>query len=708
MKVNITTLTNSFILNDIQYQKGALSINTDALPIVQIGTFKTKLSDITADGQTFANAQAFQDWASGSKMFASQGGGGGGGNVPSGTEKQVVGYDAGGNPAAVSLGLKQLSDITGIPPFSNGLVALTAINQSTGAAFKSIIELSTDTPKSGTVPTYVSGGRLKVADATDVGDSVNKGQLDRLDYRLGANYMIVKSGANTVATPRFNSGLPTITNTNSASVFQQAVNAISTGLGGKIVFDGDFTFTDTVTITGFDGQFDPRVQISIEGLGYQSRITQNTAGKSIFLYKNKVSAILRNMYLVVGNSGASAIVGDDTGTSPSFGEISIYEGIIENVKVQHSGTAEAVLLKNFFNLQVSHLDVISTTQDAIVLKGTSTNGQNYGNSNFSFVHATGSNTVGKSSISIISDVPNHPINLLTFSNLSIGFGNIGLYMRGATSCTFLLADIEYTPRNIVMANGVAGVNTGNNKFVNSYLYTNVGGTAIECASNSFGNDFNGRIESDDATLTVINDTQQFQAANSYNIVAGYGLGANPTINITSQAFTPFMMRKVFDNLTVMRGPYIVPDLTAVTQNIKPSTGNTRDLGDASNFFANVYAQNLRGNFLLSRSADLQLSTNSTGSGIEFSRNNTGAKDGKFQGTTGELSLGGLTPQAGSQLSVNSTTRYSLPYPRMTNTQKGTLTNLVAGASVYVTDGTATDGSTGVLQVYNGTAWKNAW
>jgi hypothetical protein len=32
----------------------------------------------------------------------------------------------------------------------------------------------------------------------------------------------------------------------------------------------------------------------------------------------------------------------------------------------------------------------------------------------------------------------------------------------------------------------------------------------------------------------------------------------------------------------------------------------------------------------------------------------------------------------------------------------------AGTMIFCTDCTATDASTGVMQVYNGTTWKNAW
>lgn len=217
MKVNITTLTNSFILNDIQYQKGALSINTDALPIIQIGTFKTKLSDITADGQTFANAQTFQDWASGSKMFASQGGGGSGnvnsvtGNLVTGTTANpivslsgspmdIVTFDEDGNPEVKPIGITQLTDINGFPSFANGVFVATGMNATDKTGLLLFVEFSTNTPKTGTFPTYGANGVLKVSNAVSNGDAVALGQLlsDALTFtnkRITQRVNTVASGA---------------------------------------------------------------------------------------------------------------------------------------------------------------------------------------------------------------------------------------------------------------------------------------------------------------------------------------------------------------------------------------------------------------------------------------------------------------------------------------------------------------------------------
>ena len=57
--------------------------------------------------------------------------------------------------------------------------------------------------------------------------------------------------------------------------------------------------------------------------------------------------------------------------------------------------------------------------------------------------------------------------------------------------------------------------------------------------------------------------------------------------------------------------------------------------------------------------------------------------------------------------VSSTTQGFLP-PRLTTVQRDAIASPVAGLTIYCTDATATDGSTGVMQTYNGTAWKNNW
>lgn len=59
------------------------------------------------------------------------------------------------------------------------------------------------------------------------------------------------------------------------------------------------------------------------------------------------------------------------------------------------------------------------------------------------------------------------------------------------------------------------------------------------------------------------------------------------------------------------------------------------------------------------------------------------------------------------LQLSSTTRGLLLDP-ITTAQRNAISSPTAGLHIYCSDCTATDASTGVLQVYNGSAWKNCW
>ena len=90
----------------------------------------------------------------------------------------------------------------------------------------------------------------------------------------------------------------------------------------------------------------------------------------------------------------------------------------------------------------------------------------------------------------------------------------------------------------------------------------------------------------------------------------------------------------------------------------------------------------------------------------------------YWGGTGDAAIVASTlqigPTAGNAtlapsaiIDLISTTKGFLP-PRMTSTQRDAISSPATGLTLYCTDCTATDTSTGVMQVYNGTTWKNAW
>lgn len=77
-------------------------------------------------------------------------------------------------------------------------------------------------------------------------------------------------------------------------------------------------------------------------------------------------------------------------------------------------------------------------------------------------------------------------------------------------------------------------------------------------------------------------------------------------------------------------------------------------------------------------------------------------------STAAVSIGtSSAPNSSAQLDIVSTTKGFLP-PRMTQAQRDAISGPATALTLYCTDCTATDASTGVMQTYNGTTWKNNW
>jgi len=72
-----------------------------------------------------------------------------------------------------------------------------------------------------------------------------------------------------------------------------------------------------------------------------------------------------------------------------------------------------------------------------------------------------------------------------------------------------------------------------------------------------------------------------------------------------------------------------------------------------------------------------------------------------QSAYAQLGIGTATPHASAKLDVSSTSKGFLP-PRMTDAQKTAITSPAAGLTLWCTD----CGSTGEMQVYNGSSWTN--
>jgi hypothetical protein len=80
---------------------------------------------------------------------------------------------------------------------------------------------------------------------------------------------------------------------------------------------------------------------------------------------------------------------------------------------------------------------------------------------------------------------------------------------------------------------------------------------------------------------------------------------------------------------------------------------------------------------------------------------SGTISGANQTLSGNAAIGTASPEASAALDVSSPTKGLLP-PRMTNAQKSAISSPVAGLVLWCTN----CGTSGELQVYNGTAWTN--
>jgi hypothetical protein len=87
--------------------------------------------------------------------------------------------------------------------------------------------------------------------------------------------------------------------------------------------------------------------------------------------------------------------------------------------------------------------------------------------------------------------------------------------------------------------------------------------------------------------------------------------------------------------------------------------------------------------------------------VNFSSGSTNLADDKALTASGSVPTS-TTDQTGY------ISAYYYRHPSYTSAQISSLTTMTAGDEVYCSDCTATDGSTGVIRVYNGSTWKNNW
>lgn len=135
-------------------------------------------------------------------------------------------------------------------------------------------------------------------------------------------------------------------------------------------------------------------------------------------------------------------------------------------------------------------------------------------------------------------------------------------------------------------------------------------------------------------------------------------------------------------------------------NIEASSDGAGDIGTSSKVFANIRSVDVRSEKIIERYS---------GAGLTF-QTNSSIRIAYMFPTTGNFHFqngGTYTDIPSARLAINSTTQGFLP-PRMSQAQRNAIASPVTGLTLYCTDCTATDSSTGVMQTYNGSVWKNNW
>jgi hypothetical protein len=273
-------------------------------------------------------------------------------------------------------------------------------------------------------------------------------------------------------------------------------------------------------------------------------------------------------------------------------------------------------------------------------------------------------------------------HVYNISNPTLVFGKVGSVGASAQSNTLF----GFTTANF-------GVNASNNT-----LFGNNVGNSITTA---YENDFSGSGSGQGCTTcnrnvaggafalfscTTCNENMTLGRAAMYSCINGYGnVGIAPSV--LNSATNPRLMVVIgiqgAQNATTAENSVVIGPAAAA---LRTTILNSVIIGNN--------ASNLAG----SAQNQLWIDNSNTATpliGGDFSNNSVGINT-----APGSIS-------ASAALEITSTTQGFLP-PRMTQAQRDAISSPATALTLYCTDCTATDASTGVMQTYNGTTWKNAW
>lgn len=221
-----------------------------------------------------------------------------------------------------------------------------------------------------------------------------------------------------------------------------------------------------------------------------------------------------------------------------------------------------------------------------------------------------------------------------------------------------------------------------------------------------GNIFTKTIGCDTAILlTGVTSTNIHNSYDTYGVPVYYS-GSNSSI-YGDDVGAKYRVQSYSSN-GLARGSATITDSANIASITTPTYGQ---------IYPSNYMNSATGNAQLSFGSNLTggvagvelafINSNIAANGFSFIQQtavNTGTHIMRLK-SNGYVGIGTANPLA--ILDLTSTTRGMLP-PRMTSAQRDAITSKGTGETIYCTDCTATDASTGVMQTYNGSTWKNNW
>lgn len=278
------------------------------------------------------------------------------------------------------------------------------------------------------------------------------------------------------------------------------------------------------------------------------------------------------------------------------------------------------------------------------------------------IFSVGTPTITLKKFASTASTPNRGLKLYASSSNNT---LVTVDSTGAVKNIPTLEDENIFSKNIILSASATGTSDRSITHYQNRLVVAGGSTGLQLASNFSG--ANGLITVDNGLLTFSTNGSERMRVHSNGSV-----GIN---TITNAGYT-------FDVNGMSR---FTGDLT-IAGNILAS--GTRNIGSSGVGFYGVYSSQFFADYILPRSSF----------GISF-QNTSGVDILKMFNSTNNVAIGTTTNVPSAVLQVASTSQGSIPFPRLTTSQRDTnITTPVDGLFIYNT----TDH---VVQFWNGSVWK---